>query len=196
MKSSVKTLMGSIILASTLAMGQAFAGDIKVKIEDPWSRQAEGMGAGFMKITNEGKEDVTLQKAASDISKSVEVHETIMEKDKEGKDVMKMREAKDGIVIKPGATLTLKPGSYHIMFIGLKNPLKANEKFDVKLSFTDKDKAEKTETVNIKVLDDDAALAKMDGDKSAMMGHDHASHDHSMEHAGHDHDHGHEGHKH
>jgi copper(I)-binding protein len=33
--------------------------------------------------------------------------------------VMKMRELKPGLVIKPGESVVLKPGSYHLMFLDL-----------------------------------------------------------------------------
>jgi len=38
-------------------------------------------------------------------------------------------------VIKPGQTIILKPGSYHIMLIDLKHPLKKGEKVTLWLKF-------------------------------------------------------------
>jgi copper(I)-binding protein len=35
-----------------------------------------------------------------------------------------MRELAKGLEIKAGATVELKPGSYHVMFMGLKEPIK------------------------------------------------------------------------
>jgi len=35
--------------------------------------------------------------------------------------VAKMRPVKGGLEIKPGQTVELKPGSFHVMFVGLKN---------------------------------------------------------------------------
>ena len=44
--------------------------------------------------------------------------------------VMKMRELKNGLEIPPGATIELKPGSYHIMMMNLSRPLaKGDSKF-------------------------------------------------------------------
>ena len=37
--------------------------------------------------------------------------------------VMKMRPVEGGLEIKPGETVTLKPGGYHMMFVDLKHPL-------------------------------------------------------------------------
>ncbi len=36
--------------------------------------------------------------------------------------VMRMRALKNGIALPPGQTVELKPGSYHVMFFGLKAP--------------------------------------------------------------------------
>ena len=36
---------------------------------------------------------------------------------------MKMRPVDDGLEIKPGETVTLKPGSLHMMFMDLTHPL-------------------------------------------------------------------------
>ena len=49
--------------------------------------------------------------------------------------VMKMREVKDGLEIKPGETVELKPGGYHVMFVDLKQPLKQGDKVKVTLTF-------------------------------------------------------------
>ena len=55
---------------------------------------------------------------SSDIAPTFEVHEMTME---DG--VAKMRPVKGGLEIKPGETVEFKPGSYHVMFVGLKKPL-------------------------------------------------------------------------
>lgn len=99
------------------------AGDIVV--EAPWSRATPGksaVGAGFMKITNTGKEPDRLIGGSADVAKSFEVHEMTM-----SGDVMKMRRLAKGLEIKPGESVELKPSSYHIMFMGLQRPLKQDE---------------------------------------------------------------------
>jgi len=57
--------------------------------------------------------------------------------------VMKMRLVAGGLEIKPGETVELKPDSYHLMFIGLKQPLKKGEHVDGTLQF------EKSGTVQV-----------------------------------------------
>ena len=41
--------------------------------------------------------------------------------------VMKMRALANGLEIKPGETIELKPNSLHAMFVGLKQPLKQGD---------------------------------------------------------------------
>ncbi len=99
------------------------AGDIVV--EAPWSRATPGkstVGAGFMKITNNGKEVDRLIGGSAEVAKSFEVHEMSMTGD-----VMKMRRLAKGLEIKPGETVELRPSSYHIMLMGLQRPLKQDE---------------------------------------------------------------------
>ena len=50
-------------------------------------------------------------------------------------DVMKMAEVPGGLEIKPGETLVLKPGSFHIMFMGLKAPIAKDSMVPVTLVF-------------------------------------------------------------
>ena len=49
--------------------------------------------------------------------------------------VMKMRPVEGGLEIKPGQTVQLDPGGYHVMLMGLKQPLKEGEHFKATLEF-------------------------------------------------------------
>lgn len=98
---------------------------------------------GFMIIKNNSKEDIKLIKAESDISESVELH-TVTMVDK----TMKMRPV-DSIEIKKNDSIELKPGSFHIMFIGLKAPLKKDEKKVITLFFSNG----KKETLTVPVVE-------------------------------------------
>ena len=94
-------------------------------IEAPWARATPGgaqVGGGYMKITNTGKEADRLTGGSLPIAGEVEVHEMTM-----AGDVMKMRRLPDGLEIKPGATVELKPGGNHLMFTGLRGALKAGQ---------------------------------------------------------------------
>lgn len=114
-------------LILSLAAGAALAQDYAVgsiKISQIWTREVPAgskVAAGFMTITNTGKEADTLIGGSSTIASKFEVHEMKM-----GDGIMRMRELKPGLVIKPGETVALKPGSFHIMLLDLKQPPKAS----------------------------------------------------------------------
>ena len=102
-------------LPSLVAAQQFTAGSIK--ISQVWSREvppASKVAAGFMTLTNTGSEPDTLVGGSAVLAGKFEVHEmTITE------GIMRMRELKPGLVIKPGETVVLKPGSFHIMLMQL-----------------------------------------------------------------------------
>ena len=94
-------------------------------IEAPWVRATPGgakVAGGYFKITNTGKEADRLIGGSLPIATEVEVHEMAMTNN-----VMKMRRLADGLEIKPGQSVELKPGGYHVMFMGLSAGLKAGQ---------------------------------------------------------------------
>src|SRR5437879_1282022 len=115
-------LTGLLALAGTAAHARDYkAGSIEVA--DPWSRatpKGASAGAGYMKITNTGTTSDRLVSESSNIARSVEFHETTTENG-----IARMRPLKNGLEIKPGETVEFKPGSYHVMFVGLKMPFAA-----------------------------------------------------------------------
>lgn len=114
----------------------AIAHDYKIgslKIDHPWTRATPGgakVGGGFMKITNTGTETDRLVGGSAEIAKAFEVHEMKMEGN-----VMKMRALEKGLEIKPGETVELKPGGYHVMFIDIRSPFKEGEQIKGQLVF-------------------------------------------------------------
>jgi copper(I)-binding protein len=115
--------------AFAFALIPAHAGDYKagpLDVSNPWSRatpKGSSVAAGYMKITNNGSTPDRLVSGSSDVASKFEVHE------------MSMRPVKGGLEIKPGETVELKPGSFHVMFAGLKKPLSAGEHFKATLVF-------------------------------------------------------------
>jgi copper(I)-binding protein len=128
--------------ATAIIAGSAFAGvpaEAKeymvgeIRIDTPWTRATPGgakAGGGYATITNNGGEPDRLIAATTDASARVEIHEMGMT---EG--VMKMRELEGGLEIPPGETVSLEPGAFHIMFMGLNGPLKKGEMITVTLQF-------------------------------------------------------------
>ena len=56
---------------------------------------------------------------------------------------MKMRRV-DGIDIPAGGHVMFKPGGYHVMFFGLKEPMKVGDSFKIELTFENAGKTEIT----------------------------------------------------
>jgi copper(I)-binding protein len=92
--------------------------------------------AVFMTLQNHGEQERKLVKAESPAAKVVELHTVIREGD-----VMKMRPVPD-IPVKSHGETVLKPGSYHVMLIGLVKPLNEGDTVPLTLSFDDGSKQE------------------------------------------------------
>lgn len=120
------------VLTLTAASAFAAAGDLVV--DTPYVRlvppNAPASGA-FMTISNHGDNDRQLLKAESPVARVVELHTHVNE---DG--MMKMRPV-PAIDIKAHGQTQLKPGSFHIMLIELKQPLKEGDKVALTLSFDD-----------------------------------------------------------
>src|SRR6266571_8055537 len=119
-----------------VAASAASAGDYKagsLDISDPWSRatpKGASVAAGYMKIKNNGPTPDRLISGSSDVAPKFEVHEMKMENG-----VAKMRPVQGGLEIKPGETVELKPGSLHVMLVGLKQPLQPGQRVKGTLLF-------------------------------------------------------------
>ncbi|MBP7670488.1 MAG: DUF1775 domain-containing protein [Ferrovibrio sp.] len=106
----------------------ASAGNIR--IEQPFARATPAkMGGAFMTLVNGGNAADRLVKAASPVAEAVELHTHV----KDG-DTMRMRPV-DGIDIAAQGRTMLEPGSFHVMLIGLKQPLKEGASFPLTLTF-------------------------------------------------------------
>lgn len=91
-------------------------------IEAPWARATPAGAAvagAYLKITNSGDAPDRLVGGSLPIASAVEVHEMTMTDN-----VMKMRRLESGLEIKPGQSVELKPGGYHLMIMGLREGLK------------------------------------------------------------------------
>jgi hypothetical protein len=58
-----------------------------------------------------------------------------------------MRPVEGGLEIKPGETVELKPGSFHIMLMGLKQPIEKGQKVKATLEFANAGKVDIEYTV-------------------------------------------------
>jgi periplasmic copper chaperone A len=102
-------------------------------IDQAWIRPtpaAAPVAGGYLTITNSGDKADRLTAVSADFAASSEIHEMKMEGQ-----VMKMRPIDGGLSIKPGQTIELKPGGFHIMFMKPKQPMVEGETHKVTLEF-------------------------------------------------------------
>ena len=124
--------------AAALLAGSAAAADYKIgalDITQPWARatpKGASTGAAYMTITNTGSKAARLSCASTAAAATCQIHEMAM-----SNGVMKMRPVEGGLEIKPGQTVMLKPGGYHMMLEGLKAPLKAGDTVEATLTSSD-----------------------------------------------------------
>ena len=134
MKKTAITLM-ALLFATTLFYGQASAAPTRVgniEIHKPWVRAVpptSKTSAAYMGILNHADSDDHLVSAESDIAKAVELHNV---RKKDG--MMEMYQVKS-IGIPAKGKQKLRPGSYHVMLIGLNRQPKEGEIIEVKLNF-------------------------------------------------------------
>ncbi len=97
-----------------------------------WSRPAPqgGNGAGFVTLANSGTAGDKLVSVSSPVAGRVEIHESMV---MSGQAMMHPRPG--GLAVPAGGKAELKPGGWHLMLIGLKQPLKAGESFPATLTF-------------------------------------------------------------
>jgi periplasmic copper chaperone A len=114
----------------------AAAGDYDIgaiHISQPWTRatpKGASSAAAYMTITNKGSAPDKLSCVSDNASAQCQIHSMTMEGG-----VMKMRPVEGGLEIKPGDSVTLKPGGYHIMLVDLKHPLEQGQSVKATLKF-------------------------------------------------------------
>jgi len=138
----------ALILAATAAWPAAtFAAD-NVQITNAWVRGTvsgqRGTGA-YMDIVSDTPGRIV--SAASPVAANVEIHNMRMENG-----VMRMSAVKD-IALEPGKTFRLAPGGYHVMMMGLKEPLKKGATVPITLSVEGADKKVRQIEVKAEVRD-------------------------------------------
>jgi len=104
-----------------------------LSIQHPWSRETavgQAVGGGFLTIANSGTRDDHLLSGTSPVAAEVQLHTMTMDGG-----VMRMRQVTDGIAVPAKGSVELKPGGYHIMFMGLRRQLRQGERFPVTLRF-------------------------------------------------------------
>jgi copper(I)-binding protein len=120
-------LFAALLLTTVPAMAQTPG----VAVTDAWARAtapSQKVGGAFLTLTDTGVADQLLA-ASTPIADMVELHETVA-----ANGVMKMLPIK-ALDLAPGQTVELKPGSYHLMLMGLKQKLDVGATFPLTLTF-------------------------------------------------------------
>jgi len=113
LRAALAVLFGCL---TAVAAAQEFSAGA-IKVSKVWTREVPAgakVAAGFMTITNTGKEPDTLIGGTVPFAAKFEVHEMKMDGG-----IMQMRQLSPGLVLKPGETVVLRPGSFHVMFMDL-----------------------------------------------------------------------------
>lgn len=152
------TRLAPVVAFAVLVAACSGGGSDGINVSDPWARTSpmvDGAGAAYMVIGNTGSEADALTGGSSPVAKAVEVHETVaMPEPSEmaggsggvespmasddgmgsGSTMLGMQRV-ERLEIPAGGSVELKPGSYHIMLIGLTQPLEAGQEIEITLTF-------------------------------------------------------------
>lgn len=133
----VRSTLRGLLLALALPIAAhahgGSAGDIEIKhpFATPTPPGAVNGGAYFVSIENKGSQPDKLLRASTPVAARVEIH--TMSVDAGG--VMRMREVGE-LPLAPGAVVKMRPGQgFHMMLMGLKQPLKEGDTFPMTLQF-------------------------------------------------------------
>lgn len=154
-------LVGFAVVASQMVMAD---GDAVLSAGDPWVREAppgaRALGA-FVTLQNSSEADLRLTGARSPAFERIELHRTVFESG------MAMMQPQSAIIVPAHGEVVLKPGSYHMMLIGPRNPLKEGDIVPIEMVFDD------GTTLAVRFFVRRAAGGAMGGGGSGMMDHQH-----------------------
>jgi hypothetical protein len=131
-----RTIIAVAPLALALLTNAVFAHGYSggpIRIEHPWAAaapQGATTGIAYMRIANTGRAPIRLMGAATPAAQRVEIHTMSMDGG-----VMRMRPIVGGLVIPASGEVRLTPGGLHLMLIGLKGPLVAEDFIPMTLHF-------------------------------------------------------------
>lgn len=135
-----------LLLTILFASVAAYAADVEVR--SAWVRgtvPAQTTSTAYMELTS--KSGAFLVGVSTPVAEDAEVHEMKMEGA-----VMKMR-AVPRLALSAGKTVTLAPGGYHVMLMGLKQRLKPGDTVPITLKIENANKKADALIVNAEVRD-------------------------------------------
>lgn len=107
----------------------------KLEVQHPWARPTAPVvktGAVYLVINNPTQQTQRLLSARvpQSVAEQAQIHQTL-----HTENMLKMREAQNGLLLPAKETTELTPGGSHIMLVGLKQPLVKGAKFPMQLQF-------------------------------------------------------------
>lgn len=126
-------MLNRIILLVLIFTSLSVAAD-DLLITDAWIKNLPPvvpMRAGYMSITNNGDEVLTIVSVESETFSHIEIHESVE------KDGMMSMQAVGVVSIKAGETLHLKPGGLHLMMMNPLQVLSPGDQVTATLIFDD-----------------------------------------------------------
>jgi periplasmic copper chaperone A len=121
---TAKMAMGTPTETPKAAMGEAMTKTQSMQMDGPVS-------AAYMVIENKTAKADRLMSATSSVADVTEVHETVQMEN----GMMGMQPVQGGLEIPANGSVTLKPGSYHIMMMKLRQDLSAGQTIKLTLKF-------------------------------------------------------------
>ena len=135
-KARLLALIPLLAASFTASAGSHGGGDhaamAKIMVHDAWVRAvppASRMSAAYMRLENGGATADRLVGAASSVSNVAEIHNVRSEGG-----MMQMFRV-DGVDVPANGSVELKPGSYHVMLIDLKQTPAMGEQVELTLNF-------------------------------------------------------------
>jgi copper(I)-binding protein len=139
---------GRILLLAIGILISACGSSRGIEVEEAWVRSGvkDGNTAAYMTIENPSSQEVSLLGVASDISQFAE-----LQLSQAGADGVMQMIPQESIHLPAGGRLELKPGSYHVMLIGLSQDLIPGDTITITLDF------ENHEDISVTILVKDTA---------------------------------------
>ncbi len=165
------SLLAAALVAGLAASAAAQGTPSAIAVTDAWARATPPgakTGAAYVTVANKGTGDDRLIGVSTPVARQAQVHTTINDNG-----VMKMRPVA-ALDVKPGTSVSLKPGGLHVMLMGLKAPLTQGQSFPLTLTFAKAGKIETTVKVAkagaMSGMDMGGAGMKMEGMSDKAMG--------------------------
>lgn len=129
-------------LLPSAALAQSATASQPLVISNVWSRPAQRsrVGVVYLTVAGSGAADRLLS-VSSEVADRVELHQSMSDNG-----VMRMRPVQ-GLAVPANGKVTLSPGGYHLMLIGLHKDLNPGESFPVILTFQNSGNLTATATV-------------------------------------------------